>query len=238
MTLSRLGLYAFASFFLSVTSRADTTDAIASTGPRGTYFTKKTYTPEPLPTFGQARKQLPSPVLDSRPDLVALYWKCWELAFTHLKTPQPGSPYVSNYLDAAFSRNIFQWDTIFMMMFARYGHGAFPDIQSLDNLYCRQHDNGFICRELRPNGADFYYEGPINAVNPPLFSWAEVESFRVTGDKSRFAEVYPVLEKYVAWLNTDGDPTNYNADPDWINHGRRAAQSVHHLYWNTPLGSG
>ncbi len=219
-----------------MTARADS-DTAAS-GPRGSYFPKKSYTPAPLPTFDQARDELPSPILDSRPELVAMYWKCWQLAFRHLKTPPPGSPYVSNYLDAAFNGNIFQWDTIFMMMFARYGNSAFPAIQSLDNLYCRQHANGFICRELRPDGSDFYYAGPANAVNPPLFSWAEVESFRVTGDKSRFAAVLPVLEKYVEWLNTDGDPQTYDAQPDWIDHGRRAAGSVHHLYWNTPLGSG
>lgn len=88
------------------------------------------------------------------------------------------------------------------------------------------------------NGDDVYFDGPSNAVNPPLFSWAEVESYQISGDKSRFAMVLPVLEKYVEWLNTDGDPKNYSAKADWIDHGRRAAGSVHHLYWNTPLGSG
>jgi glycogen debranching enzyme len=85
---------------------------------------------------------------------------------------------------------------------------------------------------------DVYTQGPVNAVNPPLFSWAEVESFQVTGDKSRFASVLPVLEKYVDWQNTDGDPDTYNAHPDWLNHGRRALGSVHRLYWNTGLGCG
>lgn len=204
----------------------------------GSYFAKKSYTPEPLPTFAEVRDKLPNPVLDGRPELVAMYWKCWELAYQHLRQPTKGTPLVSNYLDAAFGGNIFQWDTIFMVMFARYGHAEFPAIQSLDNFYARQHAGGFIVRELLVDGSDFYYHGPVNAVNPPLFSWAEVESFRVTGDKSRFAEVLPVLEKYVDWLNADGDARGYNERPDWIKYGRRAAGSVHQLYWNTPLGSG
>ena len=203
----------------------------------GLYFAKKTYTPAPLPTFAEVKDKLPSPILDSRPELVAMYWKCWELCFQHLKQPAPGSPFVSNRLDAAFNGDLFQWDTIFMLMFARYANAEFPAIQSLDNFYCSQRKEGFICREFRPNGGEVMYMGPVDAVNPPLFSWAEVESFRLTGDKSRFAMVLPPLEKYVAWLNSEGDPAHYET-ADWIKHGHRAANSVHQLYWNTPLGSG
>jgi glycogen debranching enzyme len=234
------------SLLVLIATRASAQQTNAATAPpptpddtsRGIYFDKKIYTPEPLPKFVDVRDKLPNPIIDSRPELVAMYWKCWELAFSHLRQPKPGSPYVSNYLDAAFNGNIFQWDTIFMIMFARYGNAEFPAVQSLDNLYSRQHTNGYICRELQPDGSDRYYSGPINSVNPPLFSWAEVESFHLTGDKSRFAEVLPVLEKYVDWLNTDGDPKDYNKRPDWINYGRRAADSAHQLYWNTGLGSG
>ena len=214
--------------------------ADAGSDPRGAYFARKSYTPAPLPTFAEVHGKLPSPIIDSRPELVAMYWKCWELCFQHLKQPAPGSPFVSNYLDAAFNGDIFQWDTIFMIMFARYGNSEFPAVDSLDNFYCRQHPEGFICREFHPDGSDEMYQGPADAVNPPLFSWAEVESFRVTGDKSRFAMVLPVLEKYVAWLNRDGDPNegDYGSWAFFLAHGHRAGGSVHQLYWNTPLGSG
>jgi hypothetical protein len=93
--------------------------------PRGVYFQKKTYVREALPTFDSVRQLLPEPLLASKPEWLALYWKCWCLAFAHLKQPEPASPLVSNWLDEAFSPNIFQWDTCFMMMFARYGHYQF-----------------------------------------------------------------------------------------------------------------
>jgi len=206
---------------------------------RGIYFAKKVYTPEELPVFVEVRDRLPGPVIDGRPDLSAMYWRCWELAFKHLCQPEAGSPLVSNWLDAAFNGNIFQWDTIFMMMFARYGHSVFPAVQSLDNFYTRQHDGGFIAREIaRGTGLDFFYYGPVHLVNPPLFAWAEVESFRLTGDKSRFAAVLPALEKYVEWLELPGNAEGYNELPDWIAHGRRAAGAAHGLYWNTTLGCG
>ena len=211
---------------------------------RGVYFFKKAYMDQPLPEYATSKDYLPSPVLDDHPELVEMYWKCWELAFHNIKKPAPGSPLVSAWLDAAFSDNIFQWDTIFMMMFARYGHYQFPAIQSLDNFYALQRPSGYICREFHaPTGKEihFGFEGGLedptgwqNTVNPPLFAWAECETFKITGDKSRFAAVLPVLEKYVEWLNRDGDP----ADIDVDSSGRRSKGTPHELYWNTGLGSG
>ena len=207
---------------------------------RGIYFSKHIYdeAQRPLPVFQICRSELPSPILGNNPELVAMYWKCWELAFNHLRKVKPGSPFVSDYIDEAFNDNIFQWDTIFMVMFARYAYSMFPAIQSLDNFYTRQHASGYMCREISElTGEDFVYEGRKNTINPPLFSWAEVESYNVTGDKTRFSAVLPVLDKYVEWLNRDGNLSNSNGT-DWERYGRRAGGSKHLLYWNTGLGSG
>ena len=145
----------------------------------GVYFSKKEYVPQPIPTFEKNRDNLPSPILRGNEGWIDMYWKCWEIAFRGFKKPSPESPFVSNWLDEAFSDNIFQWDTIFMMMFARYGHDVFPAIKSLDNFYCRQRESGFICREIREkdgnlihfdhDGGLFAEKGWKNAINPPLF---------------------------------------------------------------------
>jgi len=207
---------------------------------QGKYFAKKKYDPEPLPKYKECKDKLPVPILDGNPGWIKMYWRCWEIAFTKLRKPQEGSGFVSNWLDEGFpggrhGPRIFQWDTIFMMMFARYGHEVFPAIQSLDNFYCKQYDCGYICREIREtNGIDFVYGGRGNTINPPIFAWAEVESYRLTGDKSRFEMVLPVLEKYAEWLNRDGDPRARN----WEENGRISKTAEHRLYWNTPLGSG
>ncbi|MFA6542074.1 MAG: hypothetical protein WCT99_10775, partial [Bacteroidota bacterium] len=86
------------------------------TGKRGIYFSKKVYTDSGIPTFKESRAKLPSPILENDPEYVELYWKAWALAFDHFKKPPHGSPFVSNYIDEAFSPSIFQWDTIFMLM--------------------------------------------------------------------------------------------------------------------------
>lgn len=200
------------------------------------YFAKKKYSPIPIPRFEVSRGRLPSPVLEDHSDWIEMYWKCWEIGFQHFIRPQPGSPFVSDYLDAAFNGNLYQWDTVFMVMFARYAHKEFPAVQSLDNFYCKQDERGYICREIFPDGRDCAWMGRGHSINPPLFSWAEVESFKVTGDKSRFAMVLPPLEKYVEWLNREGQ-LGWASNEEWFNHGRRAP-SGHQLFWNTPLGSG
>lgn len=192
-------------------------------GKRGIYFAKKKYSAAPLPIFADSKDKLPAPILDGNSGLIDMYWKCWEIAFSHYKKPRAGAGFVSDYLDEAFNSQIFQWDTIFMVMFARYGDHIFPAIQSLDNFYAKQHRNGFICREIiETNGEDFHAENSPQAINPPLFSWAEMESFKITGDKSRLNLVLPVLEKYVGWLET----------------GRRKTDTKHGLYWSNGLGSG
>jgi len=205
---------------------------------KGIYFPKINYDCSEIPVYNNSKNRLPNPILEENSEWIDMYWKCWEIAFQHFKKPSATSPFVSNIMDEAFNENIFQWDMIFMVMFARYGHDVFPAVNSLDNFYCRQHITGYMCREISEiDGSDFVYEGRKNTINPPLFSWAEVESFKITGDMSRFEMVLPVLEQYVEWLNRDGDLLSANGK-EWYNYGRRAANSVHHLYWNTGLGSG
>lgn len=190
---------------------------------RGGYYFKKDYSGGSIPTFLENKNKIPSPILEDNKDYVDLYWRAWELAFDHFKKPPEGSPFVSNFIDEAFSPSVFQWDTIFMIMFSRYAHHIFPSIESLDNFYCRQYESGYICREIwEANGEDYVYEGREHTVNPPLFGWAEIETYKLTNDKSRFKNILPVLEKYAEWLEKF----------------RKKENTKHNLYWQTGLGSG
>lgn len=189
----------------------------------GRYFAKKTYIPSPLPTYSKSRPTIPTPILTDNAELLEMYWKSWEIGFTHLRQPQEGSPFVSNYWDEAFSPAIYQWDMIFMTQFTKYIHHIFPSVESLDNFYCRQRKNGFICREIfEKDGKEFFYKGEENAVNPPLFAWSELEWFTLSNDTARLEMVLPALEKYAEYLE----------------EGRKAHKSSHELYWQTGLGSG
>jgi len=211
----------FAALLLPMFARAEPVDS------RGRYFARKAYAPRPLPKFVETRNRLPSPIYDEDPACVDMYWKAWELAFRNFHEPADGSGYVSQFIDAAFNKNIFQWDTCFMTMFCNYGHPYVPGIGSLDNFYCKQFENGEICREIdRATGKEFHewvdHEGEglrsrwskftvtyigreapqppphltLDAMNHPIFAWAELESFRISADRARLGLVYEPLVKY------------------------------------------
>lgn len=218
--------------------------------PLGRYFAKARYDRSPLPKFAVTRDRLPAPVYDENTNWVAMYWKAWELAFRNFHEPARGSGYVSQFIDAAFNQNIFQWDTCFMTMFCNYAHPLVPGIGSLDNFYRKQYPDGEIAREIdRKTGATF---GPwrnaerkpfftrwgwsgspaavvyrdraaptqppfltLDALNHPIFSWAEREYFRVTGDSLRVALVFEALVHYYRALQEHLRQGNGLYTTDW-----------------------
>ena len=107
-------------------------------------------------TFEEARQILPNPTWSGHEKAIEMYWKAWQIAIRNIKAPEPGSGFVSSYLDVAYNGNIFMWDSAFMMMFARYGTRFFPFQRTLDNFYAKQHPDGFICREIKADGADCF----------------------------------------------------------------------------------
>jgi hypothetical protein len=163
---------------------------------------------------------MPTPVLPRRPDLVNLYWHCWELAARMVRHGTAANGFADTYVDAAFGGNIFQWDTCFIAAFARYSRELLPVLPALDNFYRRQDADGHVSREYRwENGAALWAKRSGDSINPPLLAWAEWQCYRLHGQPARLHEVWPALDRYYRYLR------------DWhrIDNG---------LYWITDLGSG
>lgn len=99
------------------------------------------------------------------------------------------------FIDAAFSPNIFLWDSCFMCCFAKYHLDELPVYQALDNFYGRMEADGYICREYFPDGRPLWPKDHPVSINPPLLAWAEWEIYGVSNDKDRLASVYPTLKK-------------------------------------------
>jgi len=147
------------------------------------------------------RALLPEPVLPAHPDWVELYWKAWELAVQNIRHGTPQNGFAEAYLDDAFSENIFQWDTCFIVQFARYGSHCLPVCPALDNFYHKQEPDGYICREYRGcNGAALWSKDSADATNPPLFAWAEWGYYQLSDDRDRLREVLPRLIAHYRWL--------------------------------------
>ena len=177
---------------------------------------KNTYTKEPLVaeneyriakpvtieprSFDEARDILPKPIWRGHEKELEMYWKAWEIATGNICPPQPGSGFVSSYLDTAYNGNIFMWDSSFILMFARYGTAFFPFQNTLDNFYAKQHPDGFICREIKADGADCFERYDPVSTGPNLMPWCEMVYFHQFGDIDRLHKIFPVLCGYYKWL--------------------------------------
>lgn len=158
--------------------------------------TAKTISPG---TFSQAQKILPNPIWKGHDKEIEMYWHAWKIAIGNIRQPQKNSGFVSPYLDVAYNGNIFMWDTAFMMMFAKYGYRFFPFQKSLDNFYAKQHQDGFICREIRADGSDCFERYDPVSTGPNLLAMVELEYFRQFGDIQRLHRIFPALCAYSQW---------------------------------------
>lgn len=154
----------------------------------------------PLPTYENSKDKLPRPVWDGHGDAIACYDKAWEIAFSNLRQPTEASGFCSNFIDTAFNGFLFMWDSAFIMMFGKYGSRAFDFQATLNNLYARQHSDGFICREIceTENGEHFFRHDPAST-GPNVMAWAEWVYYENFGDKDRISKVFAPLLGYYQW---------------------------------------
>ena len=156
---------------------------------------------ERLPTFIEERGNLPKPVWDGHDDAVDCYYRTWELAFANLKQPSLFSGFVSNYIDAAFDGNIFMWDSVFMLMFGKYGARSFDFQGTLDNFYSHQYQDGYICRDMEQDTCkERFTRFDPASTGPEIMSWCEWEYYKNFGDAERLRKVFPCLMAYHEWM--------------------------------------
>ncbi|OGH56668.1 MAG: hypothetical protein A3G34_05135 [Candidatus Lindowbacteria bacterium RIFCSPLOWO2_12_FULL_62_27] len=173
--------------------------------------------------MGPYRDFLPEPMLPAHPEWIDLYWEAWRMAWEKISFGTPENGLAAAYMDEGFNEQIYQWDSVFMCLFARYGLRLFPVMPTLDNFYGKQRENGYIQRcYSESDGREVQTPTPDDpGVNPPLFAWVEWEYYAFTGDRSRLLRVFPKLEKYFLWLEDNA-----------------RAPEGRGLYYQTDLGSG
>ena len=154
-----------------------------------------------LPGFEESRHLLPRPFWQGHGDAVACHEKVWQIAFSNLRMPVKESGFVSAFIDTAFNGMLFMWDSAFILMFGRYGSRAFNFQKTLDNMYARQHKDGYICRQLREDiaGERFTRFDPCST-GPEIMTWCEWEYYKTTADRQRLRDVYYPLLAYHEWM--------------------------------------
>jgi hypothetical protein len=116
------------------------------------------------------------------------------------------------------------------------GSRAFDFQRTLDNLYAKQHPDGFICREIvEADGSDLFYRHDPPSTGPNVLPWVEWEHYQTIGDDERLARVFPVLVAYHRWLRA------YRTWPDgsywtcgWgcgMDNQPRTGGGVQHAWW-------
>jgi len=154
-----------------------------------------------LPKFEAAKELLPEPFWDDHRQALDAYWFCWQTAFKNLRQPTRENRFVANYIDTAFNECVFMWDSVFILMFGRYGNRAFNFQRTLDNLYAAQHADGFITRELQQwDGQDRFHRYDPASTGPNVLAWSEWEYYLNNGDVQRLRDVFPPLVAYHGWM--------------------------------------
>lgn len=141
------------------------------------------------------RRRIPVPIIIER-GLFNLCQCAWERAWEHVREPQPGSGFPSSYIDPSFDGGLLQLDLCFVAQYAKYAHRGLPSPQMLSNMYAKQRPEGFIPRQISPSGEAVKFG---DALNPPLYAWAEWDSYRLTADRARLAQVLPALARFHRW---------------------------------------
>ena len=155
------------------------------------------------PTFDDVRECLPQPYWLDHELAIDCYWKSWEIGFSHLLPPTEENGFVTPYLDTAFNGHLFMWDFAFAMHFGMYGSRAFNFQGTLDNLYAKQHPDGYVCREIdEADGADCLERFDPSSTGPNVLPWTEWNYFVRFGDRDRLERVFPVLLAYTEWFQT------------------------------------
>jgi len=153
------------------------------------------------PSFDDIQSKLPEPIWPGRKDVIKCYWNAWKIAFSNLRAVTKENNFIAPYIDAAFNKHIFMWDSTFMMLFARYGSNTFNFLGTLDNFYNKQHVDGFISREIaESNGNEIFEKFDPSSTGPNIMPWAEWEYYLNFKDKERLKAVFIPLLAYYRWL--------------------------------------
>lgn len=167
----------------------------------GNAFTEAAPVLDVLPTREAFLASVPVPFSDEIPALDQTAERAAEIAYEKLRLPEKDSGYTAPLLYTEFADSIFMWGNCFNTMYGNLCGNVFPFISLLDNFYAKQHEDGFICRQISIHtGEDRFEKYDVSSTGPDIFSLAEWRSYCVTGDKKRLEKVYPVLLAFHRWM--------------------------------------
>ena len=152
-------------------------------------------------------EKLPKPILPPKWAHMEELWRAaWRMLVKLVRVPGQESGLPNAYVATAasgFENAVFVWDSSFTALAYAYGWRDFPYTATMDMLYSRQFDGGYLHREHDTRtGLPLLFE-PDFSPNPPLNAVAELQFARLTGRVSRLRKVQPLLTAMFEWLDAN-----------------------------------
>lgn len=159
---------------------------------------------DPILPFNQVKSKLPVPILPDIGGLLELYWRTWEMVWSNLHLPKRSSGLKARYLQIEDEKSINMWDTAWCALFGVYGRRAFPFIDTLNNFYYNQQDDGLICRKIdSSDGSNLFTPFDPDGTGPNILAWVEWRNYRISGDEKRLGRVFAPLLAYHRWCRAN-----------------------------------
>ncbi len=166
----------------------------------GNSFIDEPVTTNELPDASAWENDVPTVFWDGHDDVAEAFSSAWQMVGSKLHSPEKNTNFKRNFVYTPFGESVFVWGSCFITMYGKYAANIFPFIEQLDNFYAVQEPDGFIPRQLGIyDGRSQFAKSDLSSVGGVIFSWAEMEWFKYSGDISRLRKVYPVLLAYHRW---------------------------------------
>lgn len=151
------------------------------------------------PPFDVFRNACPKLLWPSHDSVRSAHEFVWDTLY---KTIMPGNPFLPKpFIDTCFNGHLFMWDSCFIMQYAKYVNPTFDAYGTLDDLYARQHPDGFICREIdEQQGVDRFHRYDPSSTGPNVLAWTEWSRYLFTNDTNRLSKVFSPLFAYHRFL--------------------------------------
>ena len=109
----------------------------------------------------------PEIIYDKKPQWLQLYRCAWETCLQKIDYDSHGkrNPPIMTCMPGVLT--IWQWDSCFMAMYAKYSNGIIAPMNNLDLLYSFQREDGYISMAYSlPDGKERYGERVIHPSSP------------------------------------------------------------------------
>jgi neutral trehalase len=136
-------------------------------------------------------------------DFVDIYDKTWAWIQDCWNTGSEGSAIEGKFFSYPGSPVIQQADAVYSSFFLVYSNRIYQAHPTLDIFYNRQEPSGAIrsAYNIETGLPEITQDNP-EGLGLPLFAWAEFNLYHKTANKKRIKDVLPILDKYIAWIDT------------------------------------